>query len=69
MLILKEGDIYFFDRDNSCFQVEGLRFPYRKDLRRHLKNTLLDGVGFILATLNLNSKFLICNFNIFRKWL
>lgn len=43
MLILKEGEVYFFDRDNSCFQVEGLRFLYRKDLRKHLKDTLLDG--------------------------
>lgn len=43
MLILQEGEIYFFDRDNSCFQVKGLRFPHRKDLQRHLKNTLLDG--------------------------
>lgn len=46
MLVLKQDEVYFFDRDNSVFQVDGLRFPYRKDLRRHLTNTLLDGVSF-----------------------
>ncbi|XP_075213048.1 RNA guanylyltransferase and 5'-phosphatase mRNA capping enzyme [Lycorma delicatula] len=43
MLILKENDIFFIDRDNSIFQVEGLRFPSRKNPQRHLTNTLLDG--------------------------
>lgn len=45
MLVLKQDEVYFFDRDNSVFQVEGLRFPYRKDLGRHLIDTLLDGVS------------------------
>lgn len=46
MLILKENEIYFFDRDNSCFQVDGLRFPLRSNLREHLVDTLIDGVRF-----------------------
>lgn len=48
MLILKEGEIYFFDRDHSCFKVSDLRFPQRKDLSNHLKDTLLDGVSSII---------------------
>lgn len=44
MLILQENEIYFIDRDNCVFQVSGLKFPHRKDLKRHLVNTLLDGV-------------------------
>lgn len=47
MLIQKENEVFFFDRDNSVFQVEGLRFPLRSDLNRHLENTLIDGVSEI----------------------
>lgn len=43
MLIHQEREIYFFDRDNSCFKVDGLKFPQMKDLTKHIKNTLLDG--------------------------
>ena len=43
MLILKECEVYFFDRDNSCFKVDNLRFPHVKDLTKHVNNTLLDG--------------------------
>lgn len=43
MLIDGEGEVYMLDRDNCVFKVFGLRFLYRKDLTRHLKNTLLDG--------------------------
>lgn len=43
MLIHKEREIFFFDRDNSCFKVDNLRFPNVKDLTRHIKNTLVDG--------------------------
>ncbi|XP_059617366.1 mRNA-capping enzyme [Phlebotomus argentipes] len=43
MLIRGEKEIFFFDRDHACFQVENLRFPYRGDFDRHLTNTLLDG--------------------------
>jgi mRNA-capping enzyme len=42
MLINGENEIYFFDRDNSCFKVEGMTF-LRRDLRTHIKNTLVDG--------------------------
>lgn len=43
MLIEKRGEVFFFDRDFSCFHVENITFPHRKDLHRHLENTLLDG--------------------------
>lgn len=43
MLILQEREIYFFDRDNSCFKVDDLSFPCRDNLDMHIKNTLLDG--------------------------
>lgn len=44
MYIQGENDIYFIDRDNSVFEVEGLKFFHRKNLDHHLKDTLLDGV-------------------------
>lgn len=43
MLILQKGEIFFFDRDNSCFKVDRLTFPLKTELTKHLKNTLLDG--------------------------
>lgn len=43
MLILKEHEVYFFDRDNACFQVSGMRFPCHEDLRTHIYDTLIDG--------------------------
>lgn len=43
MLIDKKDEIYFFDRDYSCFQVESLNFPHRKNLHKHLTDTLIDG--------------------------
>lgn len=43
LLINAEDEVYFFDRNNTVFKVEGLRFVHRKDLRRHLRDTLLDG--------------------------
>jgi mRNA-capping enzyme len=43
MLIHQNDEIYFFDRDNSCFKVDSLKFPQMKDLTKHIKNTLLDG--------------------------
>ncbi|KAF5274946.1 hypothetical protein FQR65_LT04287 [Abscondita terminalis] len=42
MLIHKEEEIYFFDRDNCVFKVAGLQFPHRKE-HRHLRDTLVDG--------------------------
>lgn len=43
MLIDKEDEVYFFDRDHCIFRVDGLRFPHRKE-HRHLRDTLIDGV-------------------------
>ncbi|KRT78546.1 hypothetical protein AMK59_7819, partial [Oryctes borbonicus] len=43
MLIDGEDEVYLFDRDHNIFKVNGLRFPHRKDLHRHLKDTLIDG--------------------------
>lgn len=43
MLINGEREIYFFDRDNNVFKVDGLRFVKREDVRKHLQETLLDG--------------------------
>lgn len=43
MLILKENEVYFFDRDNACFQVSGIRFPCRDDIHTHIQETLIDG--------------------------
>lgn len=43
MLVRRRGEVYFFDRDNSCFQVQGVTFPRRKDLNDHLRDTVLDG--------------------------
>lgn len=42
MLVKDKDEIYFFDRDNSCFKVENLTF-FKRDLTEHLHNTLLDG--------------------------
>lgn len=46
MFIEDANEIFFLDRDNAVFQVSGLTFPHGSDLRRHLKDTLLDGVSF-----------------------
>uniref|UniRef100_A0A336MHT3 mRNA-capping enzyme n=1 Tax=Culicoides sonorensis TaxID=179676 RepID=A0A336MHT3_CULSO len=43
MYIEQENEIYFFDRDFSCFKVSNLRFPSRADPQKHVTNTLLDG--------------------------
>lgn len=45
MLIDGPNEVYFFDRDHNVFIVKGLKFPWRKNLEFHLKNTLLDGVS------------------------
>ena len=45
MLIQKNGEIFFIDRDNSVFQVNGLTFPHPRDTRKILRDTLLDGVS------------------------
>lgn len=43
MLIVKKDEVYFIDRDNSCFAVSGITFPQYSNLHNHLTNTLLDG--------------------------
>lgn len=47
MLIDGTNEVFMIDRDNSVFHVSNLEFPFRKDLRMHLSNTLLDGVSHI----------------------
>lgn len=49
MLIDGTNEVFMIDRDNSVFHVSNLEFPFRKDLRIHLSNTLLDGVSHILS--------------------
>lgn len=43
MLIDGKDEVYFFDRDNNVYKVSDLSFPYRKNLRDHLRDTLVDG--------------------------
>lgn len=45
MLILKEGEVYFLDRDNSVFTSDKFFFPRRKNPEEHIFDTLVDGVG------------------------
>ncbi|XP_039603937.1 mRNA-capping enzyme [Polypterus senegalus] len=43
MLIDGKNEVHMIDRDNSVFHIANLEFPYRKDPKIHLVNTLLDG--------------------------
>lgn len=43
MLINGKNQVFMIDRDNSIFHIDNLEFPFRKDPRVHLSNTLLDG--------------------------
>ncbi|KAK3087185.1 hypothetical protein FSP39_002801 [Pinctada imbricata] len=43
MLIDGPNEVYAFDRDNTVFHIPNLRFPRRKDLNAHIRDTLLDG--------------------------
>uniref|UniRef100_A0A667ZVP1 mRNA-capping enzyme n=1 Tax=Myripristis murdjan TaxID=586833 RepID=A0A667ZVP1_9TELE len=43
MLISGKNEVYMIDRDNTVFHIDNLEFPFRKDPRVHLSNTLLDG--------------------------
>ncbi|CAI5684092.1 unnamed protein product [Oreochromis niloticus] len=43
MLINGKNEVYMIDRDNAVFHISNLEFPFRKDPRVHLSNTLLDG--------------------------
>ncbi|XP_017109277.2 mRNA-capping enzyme [Drosophila bipectinata] len=43
MLIDGRDEVYFFDRNHSCFQVESVAFVDGKNLNEHLEGTLVDG--------------------------
>ncbi|XP_055586524.1 mRNA-capping enzyme [Uranotaenia lowii] len=43
MLIVNRGEVFFLDRDNSCFAVSDISFPQYENLHNHITNTLLDG--------------------------
>lgn len=43
MYIRGAFQIYFIDRDNAVFQIEGLTFVSSRDRSRHLVDTLVDG--------------------------
>ncbi|XP_070781922.1 mRNA-capping enzyme isoform X2 [Enoplosus armatus] len=43
MLINGKNEVFMIDRDNTIFHMANLEFPFRKDPRVHLANTLLDG--------------------------
>lgn len=52
MLIDGDDEVYMLDRDNCVFKVSGLKFLHSKDRRRHLKNTLLDGVSSLFQLIS-----------------
>jgi mRNA-capping enzyme len=56
MYIRDKDEVFMADRDNSIFKVKNLFFPHRKDLKKHLKNTLIDGVRFLFL-INYFSKY------------
>ncbi len=43
MYIRGPREVYFIDRDNAVFQIEGLSFVSSRDRSRHLLDTLVDG--------------------------
>lgn len=45
MLIQGDGEVYFIDRENSVFEVNGLTFPHLRE-NRCLRDTLMDGVSY-----------------------
>lgn len=65
MVINGKDEVYMLDRDNSVFHIANLEFPFRKDPRVHLSNTLLDGVSFsfihILSDQNTETQVLPCD--------
>lgn len=46
MLVQGDREVYFIDRDNSVFEVNGLKFPHVRDINRCLRDTLMDGVSY-----------------------
>ena len=53
MLILKEGEVYFLDRDNSVFTSDKFFFPRRKSPDEHIFDTLVDGVSLFSCLLHM----------------
>jgi len=45
MLVQGDGEIFFIDRENSVFEVNGLTFPHLRE-NRCLRDTLMDGVSY-----------------------
>lgn len=43
MYIRGPRQVFFIDRDNAVFQIEGLSFVSSRDRSRHLLDTLVDG--------------------------
>ena len=43
MLILKENEVYFIDRENYIFTTDKFYFPRRKNPDEHVCDTLVDG--------------------------
>jgi mRNA-capping enzyme len=43
MYIMEQQKIFFIDRNNAVFQIDGLTFLWAHDCSRHLEDTLLDG--------------------------
>ena len=43
MYIKGAFQVYFIDRDNAVFKIEGVSFVSRRDRSRHLVDTLVDG--------------------------
>ena len=63
MLINGKDEIYFADRDNCIYKVDGLTFLHRKDPNKHLTETLL---GRSFFTICLMTRYLL-KFLIFLK--
>ena len=49
MLINGKDEIYFADRDNCIYKVDGLTFLHRKDPNKHLTETLLGRSFFCIC--------------------
>jgi mRNA-capping enzyme len=43
MLIVRKGEVYLFDRDNTVFAASQFTFLRRKQPNEHIQNTLVDG--------------------------
>ena len=45
MLIEDKDQVFMFDRDNSVFRINHVRFPENSNCSDHLRDTLVDGVS------------------------